>query len=147
MINIHRSDDLSTLLNIETNDSFEKPNEFSHDSVVTLPSDDIVNKYNLFFKDNSEYEVHNDFKDIVIKNILSFIRNLYSKLNVTGTLLQEIIEEVRELFSNEILFLLKNKVINLLPMYNVSEINEFKDMFNILKDPFVEFKSEYLRMK
>lgn len=86
LINSHISDDLNTLLNFETNDSFENPNEFSCDSNVTLPSDDIINESNLLFEDNSEYEVHKDFKDIVNNNILSFISNLYSKPTVTGTL-------------------------------------------------------------
>lgn len=87
------------------------------------------------------------FKDIVTNNVSSFIAKLYSKPNVTDTLLQEIVEGVNELFSNEIITHLEKKVFSVLTNYDTSKKTEIEEMFNVLKNPFLEFKTKHLRIK
>jgi len=85
------------------------------------------------------------FKDVVTSIILKCISNLYLKPNLTSLLIQNIIEEVSQLFSNDIISILKSHILPLLT--NCSEKSEINDMFVVLENAFMDFKSEYLRIK
>lgn len=80
-------------------------------------------------------------------NVFNFIFKLYSKPNITNALVQDIIEGVSELFSNEIISHLKTKVLTLLSSYSDCNNAELEDMFSILENPFSDFKSKHLRVK
>ncbi|CAI6349371.1 unnamed protein product [Macrosiphum euphorbiae] len=86
-----------------------------------------------------------NFKDVVTNIILKFISNLYLIPNLTSLLIQNIIEEVSQLFSNDIISILKSSILPLLT--NCSEKSEINDMFVVLENAFMDFKSEYLRVK
>lgn len=103
----HITDDIDTALNIE-HKSPTKSNYFLPDSDVII--NEIVNESNFISGDLNEDNIDKDFKNVVTSSILSFIANLYSKPNVTAILLQDIINGVNELFSNEIIPSLKKKL-------------------------------------
>lgn len=124
----HGVENLNSTLNTE--------HKFSTKSNDSLPDSDvitnvIVTESNFNSEDPNKNKIDKDLNDNVTSSILGFITNLYSKPNVTATLLQDIINEVSELFSNEIISCLKSKVIPLISMCKVSEINEVKNMFNM----------------
>jgi len=60
-----------------------------------------INKINYFYK---------SFEDIVKNCALQFITNLYTKPNITESLMQEIVDGATELFSSGIISNLKNKI-------------------------------------
>jgi methionine synthase II (cobalamin-independent) len=87
------------------------------------------------------------YNDIIINCVLEFITSLYTKPTVTEILIQQIIKGVSMLFSGELILHLKNKVMSLLEVCSASDKNEIMSMFNDLENPFLNFKTEYQRMK
>lgn len=70
---------------------------------------------------------------------------MYLKPNLTSSKIQSIIKEVIQLFSNDIILVLKNTVLP--SLVNRSDKSEVNDMFMVLENAFMDFKSEYLRIK
>jgi len=87
------------------------------------------------------------YNNIIINCVLEFITSLYTKPTVTEILIQQIIDGVSMLFSSELILHLKNKVMSLLEMCSTSDKNEIVSMFHDLENPFLNFKTEYQRMK
>jgi len=87
------------------------------------------------------------YNDIIINCVLEFITSLYTKPTVTEIQIQQIIDGVSMLFSSELILHLKNKVMSILEVCSVSDKNEIISMFNDLENPFLNFKTEYQRMK
>lgn len=61
--------------------------------------------------------------------------------------MQDIVDGVSELFSSGIILHLKKKIAAYLKECITSEKNIMYDIFNILENPFLNFKSEYQRLK
>lgn len=87
------------------------------------------------------------YNNIINNCILEFITSLYTKPTVTEILIQQIIDRVSMLFYSELILHLKNKVMSLLEMCSTSDKNEIVSMFYDLENPFLNFKTEYQRMK
>lgn len=87
------------------------------------------------------------YKNIVKKCAINFISKLMMKPSVTSLLLQEIVDGVIELFSSDIVFELKSKIMPLLNSSSVSTKFEIEEMFNVLQHPFLDLTTEHHRMK
>lgn len=87
------------------------------------------------------------FKKKVEKVILSFIANLMTKSNVSGSLLQEIIEGIINIFSSELIVDIKSKVLSVLRKLNSSEYSTIENMFETVENSFSSVKTEYFRTK
>lgn len=88
------------------------------------------------------------FDDVVKCSVLKFITKSSSKSNMTSSLMQDIIDETTELFSFGIISKLKAKLSPFLDNNsNQSEISEIYNMFSVLENPFLNFKTEYQRIK
>lgn len=84
---------------------------------------------------------------MIRNSILKFITYLYSKPNVTATLIQEIVEGTIELFSSGIISHLKSKIEPYLINCDNTKLIEINEMFNLLENPFRNLKTEYQRIK
>lgn len=93
--------------------------------------------------------MNENFEDMVKSSALKFITNLNTKPNVTSSLMQEIIrvEGTIALFTSGIISFLKSKIEPHLTNCNNTELTQIKNMFYILKNPFINLKTEYQRIK
>lgn len=87
------------------------------------------------------------FKKKVEKIVLSFVANLMTKSNVTGSLLQEIIEGIINLFSSDLIVCIKKEVLLVMRQFNSSKYSEIENMFEIVENSFSSVKTEYHRTK
>ena len=80
--------------------------------------------------DSNDTELINlpPFKKKVEKIVLSFVANLMTKSNVTGSLLQEIIEGIINLFSSDLIVCIKKEVLLVMRQFNSSKYSEIENM-------------------
>jgi len=81
------------------------------------------------------------------KIVLSIVANLMTKSNVTGSLLQEIIEGIINLFSSDLIVCIKKEVLLVMRQFNSSKYSEIENMFEIIENSFFSVKTEYRRTK
>lgn len=87
------------------------------------------------------------YKEKVERIVLCFIAKLISKSNITGSLLQEIIDGIINIFSSELITDLKNKIIPIIKEFNSFKSLEIENMFEVLENAFCNVKTEYHRTK
>jgi len=137
-LNNENSNDVSIyneiVINIPSNESF---------SNESLPEFQVLKEVNMIEK----FDLNENFEDVVRNSILKFITYLYSKPNVTATLIQEIVEGTIELFSSGIISHLKSKIEPYLINCDYTKLIEINKMFNLLENPFINLKTEYQRIK
>lgn len=79
--------------------------------------------------------------------MLGFVTNLMTKSNVTGSLLQVIIEGIINLFSSYLIVDIKKEVLSVMRQLNSLKYSEIESMFEIVENSFSSVKTEYHRTK
>jgi len=99
--------------------------------------------------DSHDTEIINlpPFKIKVEKIVLSFVANLMTKSNVTGSLLQEIIEGIINMFSSDLIVYIKKEVLLVMRQFNSSKYSEIENMFEVVENSFSSVKTEYHQTK
>lgn len=90
-----------------------------------------------------------DFKKLMNDECMLFLSKLYNSSLLPRKYIQELIDFVSEFLSGGFVTILKNFVIDILKMYATEEkhITDVENMFQMLLNPFADYKTEYLRMK
>jgi len=133
-----------------------KPKPICNDSAACIDSSENVNDVNNDHNDESmcvdsvDSENSNatlDFFHAVNNAVITTAANLYSSDTVTRSHVQDVIQEMKELFCGSFLTILEESVMNALQAAESKEISVIRVMFDIMKGMFDDMDSEWKRLQ
>lgn len=127
----------STRASIESSSSVSlenAPTNIDHEPHITEPLSDYNETPQITFNVTG-------FKQKAQKNVETFVTKLYSKPNLTTSVIESILSDFTDIISNSLVQSLKDLIIPLIP-HNFK--NEISEIFAFCSQPFENVKTEYL---
>lgn len=119
-----------------------------NDALVTIePQEPIVNsELNNISVDSSELTVET-FNEVVTEGAVQLISKWYNEAGIPRNKVQDLINDIKLINLNSI-HILQNEVLNNLKTNenNPNTISKISTMFDILKNPFKDLETEYVRL-